>query len=95
MTGFWKLVSVNEKAVSTVQRAFGLREESVEFCKLAKRTYVFFLLRTLLAIISVRNAYPSADHATSRVRAVVALVAHTHQSSRPYVRVANNALAVT
>lgn len=55
---------------------------------------VFFLDRALLAVVGVGNTRPAADHASSLVRAVVALVADSHQSARSHVGVAYDAFAV-
>ena len=55
---------------------------------------VFLLDCAFLAIICVRNAGPSADHAPSLVGAVIALVADPYQSARPHVRIADDAFTV-
>jgi len=46
------------------------------------------------AIISIRNAWPTANHTSTLVRTVVTLVTDPHQSSRPHEAIANNASTI-
>lgn len=59
-----------------------------------KRTHILLLNRALLAVMSVRDADATTNHATAFVRAVVALVTHARQCMRFYIRVAHYTLAV-
>ena len=60
------------------------------------RAAVSILLQqgALLAVVRVRNAGASADHASSLVRAVVALVTDSNQRAGPHVRIADHAFTV-
>ena len=46
------------------------------------------------AIISIRNAWPTANHTSTLVRTVVTLVTDPHQSSRSHEAIANNASTI-
>lgn len=60
------------------------------------RTAIAVLLeqRALLAVVGIAHARPTANHAAALVRAIVALVADTHQRRRPHIRIADDTLAV-
>ena len=57
-------------------------------------TYVLLLLRALLAVVGIGDAWLATDDAATLIGAVVALVADTHEDARPHVGVADGALAV-
>lgn len=50
--------------------------------------------RALLAVVRVRNAGATADHASALIGAVVALIADSNQCARSHVRVADHAFAI-
>lgn len=52
---------------------------------------IFLLNGALLTIIGVRNARSSANHASSLIRAVIALIANPHERARSHVGIANHA----
>lgn len=56
---------------------------------------VFLLLRTLFAVVSIGDSQTSAYDTPALEWAVVALIAHSHQSAWPHIRVTNHALPVT
>lgn len=58
-------------------------------------TYVFLLNGALFTVVSVGNTWASANNTSALVGSVVALVADSHQSARPHVRITNDALSVT
>ena len=55
---------------------------------------VFLLLRTLFAVVSIRDPNPSAYSTPALERPVVAFVANTHQSAGTHVRITNHAFPV-
>ena len=55
---------------------------------------IFLQLRTLPTVVGIRDTGSTADDASTLVRAVVALVADTHQSAWANVRVTDNTLAI-
>lgn len=56
---------------------------------------VFLLLRTLFAIIGVRDPHSSADDTTALERAVVAFITNSYKRARPDIGVTNHAFPVT
>jgi len=46
---------------------------------------VFLLYRALLAVVGIGDAGAAVDHATTLIRAVVALVTNSHERARAYV----------
>ena len=56
--------------------------------------HVFLLLRTLLAVVGIRDPRTAADNASALVGAIVAFIADAHKSAGAHVRVADGALAV-
>lgn len=56
--------------------------------------YVLLHYRALLAVIRIRNAGTSTNHATTLVRSVVALIADMNQRAGSDIRIANHALAI-
>ena len=60
----------------------------------ASSAHILFLLRALLAVVSVRDARSSADDTAPLERAIIALVANAHERARAHVGVADGALAI-
>lgn len=75
------------------------KKKSVSFSSfffyLWKYAYVFLKNCALLAVVRIRNASTATDDAAALVRAVVALIAYTHQRARPHERVANHTSSIT
>lgn len=58
-------------------------------------TYIFFLDRTLLAVVGIRHSWTPADHAAPLVGAVVTLITYAHKSAGPHIGVTDHAFAIT
>jgi len=55
---------------------------------------VLLLYRAFLAVVSIGNAGSAVNHAPSLIRAVVTLVANSHERAWTHVRVANDAFSI-
>jgi len=55
---------------------------------------VLLLYRAFLAVVSIGNAGSAVNHAPSLIRAVVTLVANSHERTWTHVRVANDAFSI-
>lgn len=71
-----------------------IRLGAPEIYNLRATVSIFLLDRAFLAVVSVRDSGSAADHATALVRAVIALVAYSHQGAGSHVRIADHAFPV-
>lgn len=57
-------------------------------------TYIFLLNSTFFAIISVRNAWATANNASSLVWTIITFITNTNQSTWSHVWIANHTLSI-
>lgn len=60
-----------------------------------KVTYIFFLNRTLFAIIGVRNSGSSANYTSALVRAVITFITNPDKSTWTHIGITNNTFSIT
>ena len=58
-------------------------------------TYILFQDGTLATVVGIGHARTTANHASTLIAAIVALVTNAHQRARTHVRIANHTHAVT